>query len=145
MPRPIESRHRLWHPLPAPSRLKIAFCIASPVVLLALTVVLQNFVPHVDRFDRRGRARLDLANVERAVNAYRAMDPNARLPEQSQFPVILCRPGRRGEPPPLDPDRLEDGQLLDPWGHDYEYTRLSATSFRLVSYGADGLPGGCGE
>ena len=33
---------------------------------------------------------------------------------------------------------------LDPWGNAYVYTSESSRKFRIVSYGADGQPGGTG-
>lgn len=32
----------------------------------------------------------------------------------------------------------------DPWGNDYIYTSESSRTFKIVSYGADGAPGGTG-
>ncbi len=34
--------------------------------------------------------------------------------------------------------------LVDPWGNDIMYERNSSVSFTLLSYGADGEPGGDG-
>jgi len=32
----------------------------------------------------------------------------------------------------------------DPWGNEYQYSSESAREFRVISYGADGRPGGSG-
>lgn len=48
------------------------------------------------------------------------------------------------------PERLEDvapfmdnGKLpKDPWGNDYHYTKEGSREFTIISYGADGQPGG---
>ena len=31
---------------------------------------------------------------------------------------------------------------LDPWGNPYQYTSETSREFRIISYGADGRPGG---
>ncbi len=40
-----------------------------------------------------------------------------------------------------------DGTIVptDPWGNPYVYTSESSKSYKIVSYGADGVPGGTGE
>jgi hypothetical protein len=68
-----------------------------------------------------------------------------KLPEPSEFPQVLIQPGEDGEQPPLDPDTLEDGKLLDPWGNEYVYIKHSGSSFEIISYGDDGAPGGEGD
>ncbi len=34
---------------------------------------------------------------------------------------------------------------LDPWGNPYVYTSENGKDFKILSYGADGVPGGSGE
>jgi general secretion pathway protein G len=43
---------------------------------------------------------------------------------------------------------LKDSQLLDPWGNKYIYVpegKVNPGSFDIISYGADGSPGGEGD
>ncbi len=42
--------------------------------------------------------------------------------------------------PFLDPAKVP----LDPWGNPYVYTKEGARSYKIVSHGADGAPGGTG-
>jgi general secretion pathway protein G len=146
MPRPTDPKHRLWRPLPPPRLSRLWLAIWSVIVLVVLgSVVYVQVVPHGCSFDRRGKAEIDLKAIEGAINLFRARDSRNRLPEPSAFPAGLCEPGPNGEPPPLDPDRLESGRLLDPWGNAYVYVKHDAHSFHLSSFGADGEQGGRGE
>jgi len=45
----------------------------------------------------------------------------------------------------FDNPYLLDGQLMDPFGNAYHYSRISNSKFELMSYGADNLEGGEGE
>ena len=94
---------------------------------------------------KSARARLDLDVIAQAVIIYAMQQSILRLPAPSDLPRALFEPGPQGEPPPFDADRLTDGRLLDPWGHPYEYARRSSTTFMLISYGRDGMPGGDGD
>jgi general secretion pathway protein G len=42
-------------------------------------------------------------------------------------------------------DFILNGRFIDPWGCDYVYLRYSGASADIVSYGADGRPGGEGD
>jgi len=35
--------------------------------------------------------------------------------------------------------------LLDPWGSEYVYNKISTMKFEIISYGADKAPGGDGD
>ena len=95
--------------------------------------------------NRHSRAQLDLERIAEALQAYQSLHPDVGIPEPSPFPVALCEAGPHGELPPLDPDILDSGRFLDPWGHDYVYVKHDDGSFDLISYGADGREGGDGD
>jgi general secretion pathway protein G len=111
--------------------------------VLLLGILLTNLVPTGCGFARGDFARRDLAWIAKAVLT--RSDQAGSLPDPNEFPRVLTEPGREGEPPPLDPDLLEDGRLLDPWGNPYVYGLVGTDAFELRSYGRDGRPDGEGQ
>ena len=89
----------------------------------------------------RDKAAMDIQVIESAIGAYR-LDHRGALPNTLD---LLWAKGPNGEPPKIDPDRLEGGKLLDPWGTEYVYNKINSTKFEIISYGADKLPGGEGD
>jgi len=77
-------------------------------------------------------AKAELARVKEAVDQY-YLKFN-RWPESLQD--IMS--------PPDDKPILEKDPI-DPWGHPYEMKRVDGSDFDVISYGADGEPGGEGE
>jgi general secretion pathway protein G len=120
--------------------------IAVMILVLMGGVVMTNLFPHFFKAKRQ-RAEIDIENIKAAVQSYRMRSDNkqGRLPETSEFPQILTEKGANGEEPLLDPDKLEGGKILDPWGNEYVYNKLSGSSFEIISYGDDGQPGGEGD
>ena len=119
--------------------------IAVMILVLMGGVVATNLFPRFFKA-KRDRAEIDIKNIKSAVETYRLLSSNKtnKLPESSEFPQVLVEPGEDGDPPPLDPDVLTDGKLLDPWGNEYVYIKHSSSSFEIISYGDDGAPGGDG-
>lgn len=97
---------------------------------------------------RVAAVRAQLSAFKTALQLYR-MD-NGRYPTQRQGLESLCR---RPEDPPVPPRYREEGYLdtrtlpADPWGNDYVYLVPGTTGepYEIISYGADGEPGGEGE
>ena len=118
--------------------------IAVMILVLMGGVVVTNLFPHVLKA-KRDRAEIDIKNIKSAIESYRMQQKNNKLPENSEFPQVLTEPGPNGEQPLIDPDTLENGKLLDPWGNEYVYNKLSGSSFELISYGADAQAGGEGD
>lgn len=119
--------------------------IAVMILVLMGGVVMTNLFPHFFKA-KRARAEMDIKNIKSAVDQYRLLSSNRtnRLPEPSEFPHVLTQTGDSGEAPLIDPDTLDDGKLLDPWGNPYEYVK-HGSSFEIISYGDDGQPGGEGD
>ncbi len=102
-------------------------------VSLGLSPYVQRQVTHV----RRDRAQADLSFVAAALGLYRhdtGRSPGA-LDDLHTQPTGVS--GWRGP-------YIDDGPLLDPWGNAYVYWRRSGRVYELLSYGADGVPGGHG-
>jgi general secretion pathway protein G len=115
--------------------------IAVMILVLMGGVVMTNLFPAFFKA-KRDKAEIDIQNISQAIKIYQMNDKRGRLPEQSEFPQCLTEPGESGQEPPLDPDRLEGGKLLDPWGFEYVYIKHSGSSFEIKSLGADGMEGG---
>jgi general secretion pathway protein G len=115
------------------------------VVILALIAVV--VVPRViDRPDqaRVARARADIGALSAALNLYR-LDAGVYPTTEQGLQALVQRPTR----PPLPAVWADRGYIdripSDPWGRPYQYLSPGVRGeFDLLSYGADGRPGGSG-
>lgn len=98
---------------------------------------------------RRSATRLQIRTLKDALQLYRM--EQGRYPTQEQGLAALCR---KPVLPPVPQNYPENGYLdsseppLDPWGKPYIYIvpgRNRNEPFEIISYGADGEPGGTGE
>ncbi len=121
------------------------------VVVMIITIlasIVGVFVADVPGKGRIARAQAEIAAFRTALQRYR-MD-HSRLPTQEQGLSALCTvPGR----PPVPANYPAHGYLdrptlpPDPWGNDYVYIVPGPRGepFEIITYGADGEPGGEGE
>jgi general secretion pathway protein G len=94
---------------------------------------------------KRARAQMECDTIKEAINLYRLSSKSGKLPEVSEFPACITEPSdQNGGQPYLDPDKLTDGKLLDPWDNEYVYVK-DRNSFEVISYGEDGVQGGEGD
>lgn len=115
------------------------------VVILALLAVV--IVPRViDRPDqaRVARARADIAALSAALNLYRL--DNGVYPTTDQGLEALTTLPQR---PPVPANWAQGGYLdrvpNDPWGRPYQFLSPGVRgAFDVMSFGADGRPGGSG-
>jgi general secretion pathway protein G len=117
------------------------------VVIVILGVLAALVVPRVlERPDeaRAVAARSDIASIMAALKLYRL--DNQRYPTTDQgLAALVTRP----ETPPLPPNWKPGGYLeklpKDPWGRPYQYLNPGLKGeIDVMSYGADGQPGGTG-
>lgn len=99
--------------------------VIAILAILATTVGIYVFGA-LDDADQT-KAKAEISNLKTAVKMYRIK--NKRLPNTLDEVA-----------PFLDPPKVP----LDPWGNPYVYTKEGNSSFKIVSYGADGSPGGSG-
>lgn len=113
------------------SQRNLGFTLVELMVVIAILAILATTVGiyvfgALDDADQ-AKAKAEISNLKTAVKMYRIK--NKRLPntldEVAQF---------------LDPPKVP----LDPWGNPYIYTKEGNSSFKIISYGADGAPGGSG-
>ena len=116
------------------------------VVLVIIGVLAALIVPNVlDRADdaRATAARTDVNNLMQALKLYRL--DNQRYPTAEQgLQALVARPSAGPQPINWKPylERLPN----DPWGRPYQYLNPGVKGeIDVMSYGADGQPGGEGK
>ena len=133
---------------PSPTR---GFTLIEIIVVIAVIAILASLVApnvfrHVDTaMDVTARAQIEMLGA--ALDAYRL--DNGRYPSTQQgLAALQAAPG--GEPRPRNwrGPYLRKDVPLDPWGAAYVYRspgEANPNGFDLLSYGADGRPGGEGD
>lgn len=116
------------------------------VVIVILSILAVYMAPRLigrDDQARQLRAQVDIEALETALKLYR-LDTGTYPTTQQGLEALIQRPeGVRNwrEGGYLDKSRL----LKDPWGNDYVYLSPGTHGdFDIISYGADGQPGGEG-
>lgn len=121
--------------------------VAVSIMMILAAVVGINIAGRTSE-GRIARASADIKNLQTALEMYRA--DNGRIPTPEQGLEALVR---RPERPPIPRRYPEGGYLLspnlplDPWGRPYLYLvpGRQGELYEILSYGADGEPGGNGE
>jgi general secretion pathway protein G len=98
-----------------------------------------------DHFEaaRRARTDVDLHSLEIAVKLFHLKE--GRLPQESEWPAFLFDGSENHPGAYVDADRNDDKNVRDPWGNPYLYKKTAAKEFEIITYGADGVPGGTGD
>jgi general secretion pathway protein G len=120
------------------------------VVIVILGILAGLIIPRImgrPEEARRMKARVQIESIETALKLYKLDNGTYPTTEQGlqalvEMPEIgqLARNWREG-------GYLEKGRVpKDPWGYDYVYLSPGAHGdYDLMSYGADGEPGGEGD
>ncbi|MDF1663765.1 MAG: type II secretion system major pseudopilin GspG [Planctomycetota bacterium] len=116
-------------------QLKKSFTLVELMVVVAIigilaTVVVVNVVGQTYEA-KKAKVKADFASIKTALRIHKLN--NSRYPRQIDE---LLQPSNNGKPAALE----ELAQ--DPWGNDYVYEYRSGSKYQLISYGADGQPGG---
>jgi general secretion pathway protein G len=135
---------------PGPSG-RSGFTLIEILVVVAVIAVLAALVaPNV--FSHLGTAKDAAARTQMemlggALDAYRL--DNGRYPTSAQgLEALRTEPNVEPRPRNWRGPYLRRGVPLDPWGFPYVFVspgEANPTSFDLLTYGADGQPGGEGE
>jgi general secretion pathway protein G len=121
------------------------------VVVLIITILATIVGVNVAKEPAKARvtaAKTQISTFRTALQLYRM--ENGRFPTREQGLISLCR---QPSVPPVPAGYRENGYLesrnlpADPWGNEYVYVipGPEGEPYEIVSYGADGEPGGEGE
>lgn len=118
------------------------------VVIVILGVLAALVVPRVlERPDeaRAVAAKSDIAALMQALKLYRL--DNQRYPTTDQgLAALSARPEQSPVPPNWKPGGYLERVPKDPWGRPYQYLNPGLKGeIDVMSYGADGQPGGTGN
>jgi general secretion pathway protein G len=117
----------------------IEVLVAVTIIALMAGVVAMNVFDEFFR-SQRDKARIEISVLKEAVNMY--MLREHKLPNDSDWPGFLFNGSKNHSSPYIDTDNFPEEQVNDPWDNPYVYKRISGKKFEIVSYGADGAPGG---
>ncbi|MBW1667356.1 MAG: type II secretion system major pseudopilin GspG [Deltaproteobacteria bacterium] len=120
------------------------------IVLVILGILVWQLAPRImgkPEEARRIKAQMDISTLETALKLYKL--DNGRYPSTEQGLQALVEPPSVGVLPRKwrKGGYLEKGKIpKDPWGGDYVYLCPGLHGdFDIISYGADGQPGGEGN
>ncbi|MCH8551037.1 MAG: type II secretion system major pseudopilin GspG [Natronospirillum sp.] len=119
----------------------IELMVVLVIIAVITGLVAQNFIGRDDEA-RVQAVRADFNSVENALQMYRL--DNGHFPSNEQgLDALMSEPS--GSPTP----RNWRGPYLrsvprDPWGNDYDYVNHGSNRVEIISYGANGQPGGDG-
>ncbi len=120
------------------------------VVIVILGILAGLIVPRImsrPEEARQTKARIQMQSIETALRLYRL--DNGSYPTTEQGLQALVEPPTVGELARRwrDGGYLEGGRVpKDPWGNEFVYLYPGAIGeFDIISYGADGEPGGEGR
>ncbi|MEO0264506.1 MAG: type II secretion system major pseudopilin GspG [candidate division WOR-3 bacterium] len=121
------------------------------VVIVIIGILATLLIPRIiERPEeaRRIKAKMDIKTLEAALKLYKL--DNGMYPTTEQGLEALIK---KPEIPPIPKRWREGGYLeaksvpMDPWGNPYVYISPApdGSDYEIISYGADGEPGGSGK
>ena len=119
------------------------------IVVVILAILATLLIPRVmgrTEDAKRAAAKAQISNIESALQLYKLDNGNIPTTEQG-LKALVDRPVSG----PAAPNWKAGGYLakvpVDPWNGPYKYTTPSTQGgeFEIISFGADGVPGGEGK
>jgi general secretion pathway protein G len=123
----------------------IEILVVIVVIAILATLVAPNIFQHVGAA-KSATAKSQIEMLGTALDAYRL--DNGAYPNTQQGLVALWEKPSVDAPPNWRAPYLRKPVPLDPWGRPYVYLfpgQQNPQGYDLVSYGADGKPGGQGD
>ncbi|MDD3154013.1 MAG: type II secretion system major pseudopilin GspG [Victivallaceae bacterium] len=127
-------------------RRKNAFTLIEMIIVMSILALLASTVtPMYLNYIKKANisaAKTQIKVLEEALTAYR-LDVGSYPDGESGLKALLENVSQNEK---WDGPYIQPAVPKDPWGNDYVYTCPGEHgAFDLVSYGADGQPGGTGE
>lgn len=124
----------------------IEIMVVITVIAILATLVAPNVFRHVGTaMDATARSQIEMLGA--ALDAYRL--DNGRYPTTQQgLEALVSMPNTEPRARNWRGPYLRKGLPLDPWDNPYVFLspgEVNANGFDLLSYGADGRPGGAGD
>lgn len=142
--------HRNTRPINRASRAaRRAFTLVEIIVVIVIIGVLAGIIAPrlIGRVGqaKNSAAQANAASVAGAVNNF--MLDTSKKPDGSSLDFLLVKPGDVDAASWRGPYLQNADQLKDPWGRPFiiRVPGEKNVDFDIVSYGADGKPGGTGE
>ena len=123
----------------------IELVVVMTIIALLAGAVTLNVVNRV-KYARRARAFTDIRMIETALDLYAADNGNPPTNEQG-IEALIRKPSANPAPQNWNGPYLKNRTTVpkDPWRSEYVYQcpgQLNPEGWDLISYGADGRPGG---
>lgn len=144
----MTAAHRAGAARPAPNAgfTLIEIIVVIVVIAVLASLVAPNVFRHVDTArDTSARAQVEMLGA--ALDAYR-LDMGRYPTTQEGLEALLLAPSGGEAGRWKGPYLRKSAIPQDPWRHAYQYAspgRVNPTGYDLLSYGADGQPGGDGD
>jgi len=125
----------------------IEMLVVLTILMLLAGIVSVNVMKHQARA-RRDAAVIQIRQLQSAVRTFQL--EQGRLPTMEQgLDALVRRPDREPVPENYPADGYLDSRRVpkDPWQRDFVYAvpGPDGAAFEILSYGADGEPGGTGD
>jgi len=124
----------------------IEIIVVIVVIAVLATLVAPNVFRHVDAArDTTARSQVEMLGA--ALDSYR-LDMGRYPSTQEGLDALLRAPAGADAARWKGPYLRKNTIPVDPWTHPYRYTspgQVNPTGYDLLSYGADGQPGGTGD
>jgi general secretion pathway protein G len=134
-PRPLRRRRRMGQA----GITLIEMLVVMTIIALFATLVGPRLLNQGDKA-RVTKARADIAGLKTALNMYKLDTGVFPTTEQGLKALEMAPPGVKNWQGPY----LSEELVNDPWGnpYDYRYPGQRGDEPEIISYGADGVPGG---
>ena len=121
------------------------------IVIVIMGILATLLIPRImDRPEeaRRVKAKMDIKNIESALKLYKLDCGNYPTTEQG-LDALVKKPSIAPVPAKWRDGGYLEGSSVpqDPWRHPYYYVSpaQNGKDYEIISYGADGEPGGTGK
>lgn len=120
----------------------IELLIVLVIIAVITGLVAQNFTGRDDEA-RRQAVQADFNTLENSLQMYRL--DNGHFPGTEQgLDALMAEPSGSPEPRNWRGPYLRSAPT-DPWDNPYQYVNHGSNEVEIISYGADGQPGGQGD